>query len=135
MPTVTLKDLENRELITLSHSFDGSNIMDMETGLNNIFLRNIESIKNNASLRLTGETTSGSEVTGYIRSNNPELLKEIKNEIEKLKDKSISEVYYAKLDIKKEDDGKTKWTTPKKHKTKWTNLPKHKTEWKFEEKH
>lgn len=125
MPIVTLKDLENRKLITLSYGFGGSNTMDMETGLNNIFLKNIELIKNDTSLRLTGETTRGSDVTGYIRSNDPELLKEIKNEIEKLKNKSISEVYSTKLCIKKEDDRKTKWV----------NEPKHETEWKNEEKH
>ena len=99
MPIVTLKDLENKKIITLSHSFGGCNLMDMESGLNNIFLKAVELANNGASLKLIGETVKKSEVSGYIKSDNLGLLKEIKKEIEKLRNKTISDIYCTKLDI------------------------------------
>lgn len=101
MEITTLKDLENKKTITLSHGFGGWNTMDMETGLNNILLENTELVDNNTVLKLIGRTIRGSEVNGYIRSNNSELLKEIKDEIGKLipKSISISEIYFTKLNI------------------------------------
>lgn len=99
MPSLTLKNLEDKKIVTLSHGFGGSNTMDMEFSLSNIFLENVEFINNHTALKLSCKTIKGSEVTGYIRSENSELLEEIKNEVEKFKNKSISSVYSAKLDI------------------------------------
>lgn len=82
----------------MSDGFAGFNLMDMETGWNNILLDRIEYDPKAGAIRLNCKTKrTGSLATGYIRSEDPDLLEKIKIALEDMKGKSINEIRGAKI--------------------------------------
>lgn len=99
LPKKSLRELKKDGLIKLSNVFSGSGLENRETGLNRIFLKSVELTNDNKKLKLTAETKDKNEKCGYIRSENKEILEEIKNVLETMMDKSISEIYNEKIFI------------------------------------
>lgn len=98
LPLKSLKELETQEVLRFPKSFGGSfSGMDIiHAGFNDLFLKRIE-LTHARDLKLIVETKTKNEQVGYIRSNNKDLLKEIKNVLETMIGKSLSEVYYEKI--------------------------------------
>jgi len=99
----TLRDLEQKSLIKITNpSMSGSSdLMDMTVAPNKIFLREIVLEEKGKKIRLCCKTKKGSDRQGSIKSENLELLREIKSEIEEggLIGKSMSEVFSTRIGI------------------------------------
>lgn len=101
----TLRELEQKKLITLHDcsggffGYDG----DLTYAPNEIFLQEIVLKEKEKKIELICKTKSGSNRQGSIKSENIELLKEIKNEIEaeNLIGKSMDKVFSTRIRINK----------------------------------
>lgn len=100
MEKVSLNELKRKGLLRLPNGFGGSNLMDMETGWNRIFLKSTSLENKNTALRLHCSTAKGSEVSASIRSDDKSLLSKIRVVLEQqMIGKSISEIYSESLII------------------------------------
>ena len=98
LPLKSLKELETQGVLKFPKSFGGSySGMDIiHAGLNELFLKRIE-LTSVGDLKLIVETKAKNERSGHIRSDNKELLKEIKNVFDLIIGKTLSEVYHEKI--------------------------------------
>jgi len=94
----SLSDLERRKLLRLPSGFGGSNLEDMETAWNKIFLKSVDIEHKGKTLKLLCATASGSEVSASIRSDNQELLVRVSKALnQNMIEKSISDIYNEKI--------------------------------------
>jgi hypothetical protein len=96
-----LEELKQKGLInSMNLSFSGrGNLMDMETAPNSIFLKEIKLVNDKNEIKLICRTERGTSREGNIKSDNMDLLKEIKDELENLKGKSISKILSTRIKI------------------------------------
>jgi len=96
-----LEDLKQKGLInSMNLSFsERGNLMDMETALNLIFLKEIKLVNDKNKIKLICKTERGTFREGNIKLDNMDLLKEIKDELENLKGKSMSKILSTRIKI------------------------------------
>ena len=97
----SLKELEEQKLLKFQKSFGAwslSSYDDPTNDINKLFLKKIDVI-NTGDLKLIVETEAKNEQFNYIRSDNKDLLKEIKDILETMIGKKLSEVYHEKIII------------------------------------
>lgn len=98
LPLKSLKELEGQQLLKFSKSFGGSysGLDIIHAGFNKLFLKRVE-VTSGGDLKLTVGTQTKNGQSGHIRSDNKNLLKEIKNVLETMIGKTLSEVYHEKI--------------------------------------
>lgn len=98
LPLKSLKELEEQKLLTFPTSFGGwfSGMDIIHAGPNELLLKRVE-VTSREDLVLVVETMTKNEQTGHLRSDNKNLLKEIKNVLEAMVGKTVSEVYHEKI--------------------------------------
>ncbi|HEY4694731.1 MAG TPA: hypothetical protein VIH52_02090 [Candidatus Nanoarchaeia archaeon] len=96
-PKRSLNDLKREGLLKLPSGFGGTNIDDMESGWNNIFLNGTEIGSHGKALKLLCKTKRGSEVSASIRSEDKRLLLKIEGILGSLIGDPISNLYYKKV--------------------------------------
>lgn len=94
---LSLIDLKRKKVIGFSYGFTGSNLNDLETAWNRIFLQSTQSTRDDKALKLVCKTANGSVVSNYIRSENNILLIQIKHFLDNMVGKSISDIYNIKF--------------------------------------
>ncbi len=94
---LSLVDLKRKRVIKFSNGFSGSNLDDLETGWNRIFLQSTEMAKDGKILKLVCKTVNGSVVSNHIHSTYNELLVNIKDVLDNMVGKSISNIYHIKI--------------------------------------
>ena len=90
----SLKELKDKKYIIYG-GYVGTNVMDMESSGQKIFLESTE-IMPNKCLKLNCITAEGSKVNKYIRSGNKELLGNIQNTLKGMKGKPMNKILYGK---------------------------------------
>lgn len=95
LPLKSLRELEEKRLLKLSKGFGGwlPSGTKIETGLNKLVLKRLELTNDGKAVRLICKNGA----TGYIRSEDTNLLNEIRNVLKNLKGKTISEIYSKKV--------------------------------------
>lgn len=99
LPLKSLKELEAQKLLKLEKGpgmWSDSRSDHPETDFNELFLKRIE-ITTNGDIKLAEETRTKNEQSRYIRSNDKNLLREIKNVLETMIGKSLDEIYREKI--------------------------------------
>ncbi len=95
----SLQELKDQKLLNFSNSNFGGWYSSEDinyAGNNELFLKRIK-ITSSGDLELIVETKIKNELSGYIRSNNKKMLREIKNVLESMIGKTVSEIYHNKI--------------------------------------
>lgn len=98
-PRKSLKELEDQKLLRFQRGFSKWSSSSYDNPINDLkklFLKKVE-IMDTGNLKLTVKTEAQGEQVNHIYSDNKDLLKEIKNVLETMIDKRLSEAYHEKI--------------------------------------